>query len=45
MADAYQLETTTDRVLLEDGSGVYLLEEPPAGGCAGTAASGGALVG
>ena len=27
MADAYQLETSpTDRYLLEDGSGVYLLE-------------------
>lgn len=26
MADAYQLETTTDRYLLEDGTGVYLLE-------------------
>lgn len=26
MADAYQLETTADRYLLEDGSGVYLLE-------------------
>ena len=26
MADAYQLEATTDRYLLEDGSGVYLLE-------------------
>jgi hypothetical protein len=26
MADAYQLETSTDLYLLEDGSGVYLLE-------------------
>ena len=26
MADAYQLEATADRYLLEDGSGVYLLE-------------------
>jgi hypothetical protein len=26
MADAYQLEATTDRYLLEDGTGVYLLE-------------------
>ena len=26
MADAYQLEGSTDRYLLEDGSGVYLLE-------------------
>lgn len=26
MADAYQLETSTDRYLLEDGSGVWLLE-------------------
>ena len=26
MADAYQLEATIDRYLLEDGTGVYLLE-------------------
>lgn len=26
MADAYQTEVDTDRYLLEDGSGVYLLE-------------------
>lgn len=30
MADAYQLETTTDRYLLEDGTGVYLLEQQQA---------------
>ncbi len=27
MADAYQIETSTDRYLLEDGTGVYLLEQ------------------
>lgn len=26
MADALQIETSTDRYLLEDGSGIYLLE-------------------
>ena len=29
MADAYQLETTVDRYLMEDGLGVYLLEQQP----------------
>jgi len=29
-AEAYQYETTTDRYLLEDGLGVYLLESAPA---------------
>lgn len=28
MADAYQTEADIDRYLLEDGSGVYLLEAP-----------------
>jgi hypothetical protein len=28
MADAYQKETDTDSYLLEDGTGVYLLEIP-----------------
>jgi hypothetical protein len=26
MADAYQIETSTDRYLMEDSGGVYLLE-------------------
>lgn len=32
MADAYQKETSTDLFLLEDGSGVYLLEVSTGGG-------------
>lgn len=30
MADSLQLEASTDRVLLEDGTGVLLLEVQPA---------------
>jgi hypothetical protein len=39
MADAYQIETTADRYLLEDGSGVYLLEGAAAGPAAISAAN------
>lgn len=47
MADAYQTEVDTDRYLLEDGSGVYLLEATAGrvmsslAGAGGLAAAGG----